>query len=684
MRIRRALLAGGGAELLIRLALVGRSTVLPDLLSHSSAVKVVRSVTPVQTPGGVKNVINYTVQTQPKAVQRPAVAAAPAAAAIKNAPAGASCPGAGAGHEYLVVWAGKMNAGDLSGKDALIFANGGAINPQSIRDVLPQETLPGQDMIATIDVERGCTTYGNVVNVAIIPGADGVENEPHHMQYVWFPGQPLWAGGLFTSRLFTWDTSALPKVSLISTQEPFATPGGSIWDAFDALPDGTAYGTLMGGPLQVYGMTPGEVVHIGAKGQILGEFPATAAEGLPPTDVNGLPSCPDLGSCANPHGIQARADLHTLVTSDYAEPARLVEDPTKPENYNVFRRTVRVWDISDTNHPRITKVDVMPKGPRDDANPGHQENLGIMEVGKTWDYPLPNGKVPKGFFSESMCGGAIFYTPDITATANNPWHEVFDSTAAVFSPKDQTAYSGQVANGGPNSQITEGGGCNGAAWINVSPDNRFVYHSVNGRYTNQNDFGDPGSPKMVYAIDVTRLLEAGSGYNCNVNNIRAVMDPTQGGSDCPTVAGIVPVNDTTTGGPHWGSFDNFNLATVNIGGFTDTHALTRLAFANYFVARTGVDGNHKLCMVNVNPVTGDMSYDNAFIDEKEGTPCVNFNRHSWPGGATTGYYKPHSMLFVENGAPQSGVTRDAAGNVTGYWGSEINGGANSGGFPYSG
>jgi len=377
------------------------------------------------------------------------------------------------------------------------------------------------------------------------------------------------------------------------------------------------------------------------------------------------------------------------VTSDYAEPARLVEDPLKPENYNVFRRTVRVWDISDSNHPKITKVDVMPKGPRDDANPAHQENLGIMEVGKTWDYPLPNGKVPKGFFSESMCGGAVFYTPDITQTASNPWHEVFDSSAAVFSPKAQSSFSGQVANGGPNSQITEASGCDGGTWINVSPDNRFVFHAVTGRYLNQDDFADSGTPKMVYAIDVTRLLEAGNGYNCNVNNIRAVMDPSAGGSDCPTVAGVVPVNDTTTGGPHWGTFDNFSLTTVTIKdpqtghSFVDTHALTRAAFANYFVSRTGVDGNHKLCMINVDPVSGDLTYDNAFIDEKEGTPCVQFNRHSWPGGATTGYYKPHAMLFVENSPPQSGVTKDATGAITGYWGSEINGGANSGGFAYA-
>jgi hypothetical protein len=692
MRIRRALLAGGGAALLIPSALVATSTVVPDLLSHSTGVKVVKSISNVQVPGGVKSVINYTVQTQPKAVVR-AGGAAPAtggvaAAAVNARPAAASCPPAGAGHEYMVVWAGKMNAGDLTGKDALIFASGGAVNLEGIKEVLPQETMPGQDMIATIDVERGCSTYGNIVNVATISGVDGVENEPHHMQYVWFPGQPLWAGGLFTSRLFTWDTTALPKVTLISTQEPFATPGGSIWDAFDVLPDNTAYGTLMGGPLQVYGMTPGEVVHIDKQGKILGEFPATAAEGLPPSDANGLPTCPDLGSCANPHGIQARKDLNILVTADYAEPARLVEDPTKPENWNVFRRTTRTWDISDTNHPKIVKVDVMPKGPRNDSNPGHAENLGIMEDGKTWDYPLPNGKIPKGFFSESMCGGAIFYTPDITNTAANPWHEVFDSSAAVFSPKAQSSFSGQVPNGGPNSQITEASGCDGGTWINVTMDNRFVLHGVTGRYTNQDDFSDSGTPKMLYAINVEKMLEAGTGYNCNVNNIHAVMDPTAGGADCPSVAGVAPVNDTSTGGPHWGSFDNFTLANVTLpnpagGTFPETHAVTRLAFANYFVARTGVDGNHKLCILNMDAVTGNLTYDNAFIDETLGTPCVTFNRRDWPGGATRGYYKPHSMLFVENDPPQTGVTRTAAGAVTGYWGSEINGGNDTGGFPYS-
>ena len=108
-----------------------------------------------------------------------------------------------------------------------------------------------------------------------------------------------------------------------------------------------------------------------------------------------------------------------------------------------------------------------------------------------------------------------------------------------------------------------------------------------------------------------------------------------------------------------------------------------MAFANYFVSRTGVDGNHKLCVGLMNPYTGDLSYDNSFIDEKEGTPCVQFNRHSWPGGATSGYYKPHSMVFIENNAPLTGATMGADGKVNNWFGNDEDNQADSGGFPYA-
>jgi hypothetical protein len=69
-------------------------------------------------------------------------------------------------------------------------------------------------------------------------------------------------------------------------------------------------------------------------------------------------------------------------------------------------------------------------------------------------------------------------------------------------------------------------------------------------------------------------------------------------------------------------------------------------FSDYFVARSGVDGNHKLFMVDVNPRTGKLSYDHGWRDEVTGRVGTNFNRRDWPGNPNAGYYKPHSMLWV--------------------------------------
>jgi len=90
-----------------------------------------------------------------------------------------------------------------------------------------------------------------------------------------------------------------------------------------------------------------------------------------------------------------------------------------------FQETsVRIFDISNENDPKLVSVSTMPDGPRTERNPGHEEPTGIMETTVT---NLPQHK---GAFAESMCGGVIYYTPDITAKAPK-WREVFDDTAAA-------------------------------------------------------------------------------------------------------------------------------------------------------------------------------------------------------------------------------------------------------------
>jgi hypothetical protein len=98
--------------------------------------------------------------------------------------------------------------------------------------------------------------------------------------------------------------------------------------------------------------------------------------------------------------------VHQTFTNDYADARELGSDPIKQVNEHNLRPTSRIWDISDRAHPKLISVAHMPKSPKHPANPAH-ENIGIMEGAKT--YPPA-----KGIFSGSMCGGGIFFLPDLT------------------------------------------------------------------------------------------------------------------------------------------------------------------------------------------------------------------------------------------------------------------------------
>jgi hypothetical protein len=108
-------------------------------------------------------------------------------------------------------------------------------------------------------------------------------------------------------------------------------------------------------------------------------------------------------------------------------------------------------------------------------------------------------------------------------------------------------------------------------------------------------------------------------------------------ADCPRLISTLIVNDPTTGGPHWAEIDNHSIDQNGVPW--------RLAFQDYFVSRTGVDGNHRLYMVNVAP-DGTLSYDQDWRDQYTGALGIDFNRRDWPGSPDAGFYKPHSALWV--------------------------------------
>ena len=583
----------------------------------------VRSLEAINRTNGVPDVVQNLVPG--------AIPARDAAAAAYRAAGAAADPLSKP--EYVVVWAGKMSAGDVSGAALARYTSSGTLDPQSLAEVAGIGMKPGLDALIVVDARRHnadgtmSDSYGKVVNFVQVPPPFGIEGEPHHMQYEWEDTQPIVAGGLFNDVTTVWDVSRIPEIRLTNVVRPEETPLGTVPDAYDFLPDGRAIGTYMGGPDFNYAGSPGSVVVFKPdpdRGLVFeSETPAGSPGAVHSSNAGGVPEpcspveAAPLGTCANPHGIQIRGDLGRMVTADYAEPRELVTDPVKAYEPAAFRPTVRVWDVTIPGSPKLVSVAHMPKGPQATML-GHGNNA-VMEAAKTH-------APAKGMFAGASCGGGLFFTPDVTALAGDSsaaWKQVFVDDMAVAGDR-----TGDV------------GSCAGGSWHQVSADNRFLFRTVMGRNPGSTGSFDAGTAKVVYSLDIAPLIaSAAEGHvDCSIDTIAEIQRGQGDEADCPRLVSVLPVEDGTTGGPHWAAIDNHSL--------TPTLAPTRLVFSNSFVARTGVDGNHRLYMVDVDPATGALSYDQSFRDEQSRTVGVEFNRRNWPNNPDAGFYKPHAMVWV--------------------------------------
>ncbi|HZQ79316.1 MAG TPA: hypothetical protein VFE55_18435 [Acidimicrobiia bacterium] len=584
-------------------------------------------------PKVVQNVVPGAVQARDLAIQQFKAAQVAGKAPLDSKP------------EYTVIWSGKENAGDMSGNDTMRFINQGSISPTGLINVGSKQFIPGLDAMVVVDVRKlnvdGSMNkdYGKVVNFVQVPPPFGVESEPHHMQYEWHAGEPIVAGHLFTDLTTIWDVSSIPEITLKNIVRGEENPIGAFPDAFD-FAGKDAIGTYMTAGEPNYGGSPGSVVVFkpdSSKGMVQASETAASQVGAvfrgnpggvpePCTPAEARPAM----TCGNPHGIQARPDLNRMITTDYADARELGSDPLKTTEQHAFRPTARIWDISNPEAPKLISVGHMPASVKHPPNPAH-DNLGIMETGKTF---APS----KAVFAESMCGGGIFMLPDITNVqpdSSSQWKQVWDDGMTELQVPNYTNLGSGKGNG------AEPGACAGGAWTQISHDNRFLFHTVGGRNPGSTNTFDNGTPKMVYVINVEKLIkhaEQTGNVDCTITSGREIGQGHGDAADCPTLAGVLTVDDNTSGGPHWAGIDNHNL--------TASGAPTRLLFCDYFVARTGYDGNHRCYMVNVNPETGSLSYDTTFRDENNGSLGIDFNRSDWPGHPGGGFYKPHSMVWV--------------------------------------
>ncbi len=247
-----------------------------------------------------------------------------------------------------------------------------------------------------------------------------------------------------------------------------------------------------------------------------------------PTDM-ALNEGPDTGLLAHPHGVGLRTDLvgtivdedgnpvpynggktagGILMTSDYADPVSLAltgsgEGPgASKQNLGT---TIRLWDMAAIEKGPYQVIQ-MPDGNRHEDNAIHEEPEGLMAMRMQHR--------GKGAFVASMCGGIIYYSPDIT----------------VAKPEFKIVY--------------DFGACTGASVFTITQNDKFMYVPVSGIQ----QAGDPIHNRdydgehdaRIAVLDLRKLIRAGVNHGCD-------MSPASAWSYDPNV--LSPLGQPVTTGP---------------------------------------------------------------------------------------------------------------------------------------
>jgi hypothetical protein len=447
-----------------------------------------------------------------------------------------------------------------------------------------------------------------------------VLNEAHHMSHepVVIDGRSyLYMGGLISANVFRCDVTDplnIPRCPLVTAAKDVANFSGV--DDFAPMPNGNLLVTYMGAK----GLTtPGGLVEIDPNGSVVGEY-AAAKPGGPTRYVPSVQGVTDTGLLAHPHGIDIRADLNLVVTSDYADPLSLATSQTVEGAGQDMGTTVRFWQLSRLK-AGPTSIAQLPIGKGREQQVNNNAPEGVMSV------VLTHLHRHKGVFAATMGGGSIWYAPDATAPT----------------PDFRLIY--RV---GPGAA---------AAVFTITPDDRFILQPIQGTWS-------PGDPvydrdyqgehsRRVLALDIQDLLAAGDHPQCagpeaetDANGIiTSIPTRNNGAADCPTVTGEVNLDSQTNfdthGGPHYIAFD---------------HESRRIASVNYFVQLTpftlpGTNqaGDDRICMTRLKR-SGELVLETTFKDELTGLPCVAMDRpksYWWPAHGRTGAAKPHATAFID-------------------------------------
>lgn len=473
--------------------------------------------------------------------------------------------------------------------------------------------------------------------------------------------------------------------------------------------------------------TPGGLLEFDKIGKVIGEYPAAVPVGaVYPSGVLanqrvaplryrarsylGERTAIDTGPEAHPHGIGLRKDLNSrspywgyyhpggmsasdasktsakgiLMTSDYVDPLSLAQSQDV-DTHADQGSTVRFYHLNRLQDGPYAVVQ-MPDGPRVESVEQQEAPEGLMAMAETH---LPSHT---GMFVTSMGGGALYYSPDVTA------------------PRPQFKL---VYDFGPGT---------GPSLFSVSADDRYLIvpkaamvspgmKDANGNLYNR-DYASEHD-REVLVLDVSLLTwgnheplcnsasaamfantgaqQAGSGKRTTVGPSKMApvrLDtfvlqkqasrfwPNNGALDCPFPVSDIkfntPENLETMSGPHLVVLDKgqqyvatsqyfVDLRRYPVPGMWSLAGITpfdpfggkgnTLGFKGDFLPGSGSVGDNTVCMMRFAPLTGRLSLDVAFRDfttngDTVKPGCISWERMKWPHG-NTGHASPHAMTFID-------------------------------------
>ncbi len=219
-------------------------------------------------------------------------------------------------------------------------------------------------------------------------------------------------------------------------------------------------------------------------------------------DDMALNEGPDTGLLAHPHGVGLRPDLvgtiadengtvlgntigGILMTSDYAGPVSLAltgSGEGAGASKQDLGTTIRLWDMGQIEKGPYQVIQ-MPDGNRHEDNAIHEEPEGLMAMRVQHKNP--------GAFVASMCGGVIYYSPDIT----------------VAKPEFKIVY--------------DFGACTGASVFTMTQDDKYMFVPVSGIQ----QAGDPIHNRdydgmhdgRIAVLDLRKLIKAGTNHGCDMS-----------------------------------------------------------------------------------------------------------------------------------------------------------------------